>query len=194
VNHLEQSISQPDVAIAFVYCSYKEQERQTVNNLLASLVQQLVQKASVISDDVTSLFHRHFEKNTHPTLEELSTLLQLEARRFSKVFIIIDALDECSEKSGTRDSFLAEIRKLQPATNLLITSRNTPPDESGFEKATQLEIHATDDDVRKYLEDRIKSEGRLARLIRTDRAFQTTIIDTIVQNAKGMYVPHAIPV
>ena len=42
VDYLERSFEQEDVAIAYIYCSYKEQEDQTDVNLIASLLQQLV--------------------------------------------------------------------------------------------------------------------------------------------------------
>jgi hypothetical protein len=133
-----------------------------------------------------SLYRYHSKKQTRPTLNELSKLLQLEVRRISEVFIVIDALDECPESNGTRDSFVAEIRKLQPTTHLLITSRHISTIEREFEKAAQVEIRASDKDVRIYLEGRIESEGRLVRLVKADAALQATIANTIVENAKGM--------
>ena len=43
VEYLERSFEKNNVAIAYIYCSYKEQEDQTTVNLIASLLQQLVQ-------------------------------------------------------------------------------------------------------------------------------------------------------
>jgi ankyrin repeat domain-containing protein 50 len=139
-----------------------------------------------------SLYRHHLRKETRPTLGELSKLLQskvrylLEVRRLSKVFIVIDALDECPESNRTRQSFLAEIRKLQSTVHLLITSRHIPAIEREFEKAARVEICASGKDVRRYLEGRIESEDRLVRLVKADPALQETIVNTIVKNAKGM--------
>lgn len=186
VNHLEQRFVQDDVAVAYVYCSYKEQEGQTAVNLIASLLQQLIQRNPVISDDIVSLYRHHKQMQTCPTLDELSKLLQLEIRRLSKVFILIDALDECSESNSTRDSFVAEIRNLQPITHLLVTSRHISTIEREFEKAARVEIHATDEDIRKYVESRIKGDRQLIRQIQKDPALQGTIINTIIEKTKGM--------
>jgi hypothetical protein len=133
-----------------------------------------------------SLYHRHSKKQTRPTLDELSKLLQSEVRRISKVFIIIDALDECPESNCTRESFLTEIRKLHPTIYLLITSRHILAVEREFEQAERVEIRASGVDVKKYLEYRIESEGRLVRLVRADPALQAVTVNTIVENAKGM--------
>ena len=149
-------------------------------------MQQLIQRNPVISDDVLSLYHCHSKKQTRPTLGELSELLQSEVRRTSKVFIVIDALDECPENNRTRESFLAEIRKLQPTIYLLATSRHIQAIEREFEQAERVEIRASDEDVMKYLKYRIESEGRLVRLVKADPALQAVIVNTIVENARGM--------
>jgi hypothetical protein len=122
VGYLERSFEGKNVAIAYIYCSYKEQRDQTVLNLIASLLKQLVQRNAVISEKIISLYENHIKKQTPLTLKECSNLIKLEAHRFSKVFMVIDALDECSKINGTRMSFLTEIRKLQPSIHLLVTS------------------------------------------------------------------------
>jgi hypothetical protein len=186
VNYLTQSFEQENAAVAYIYCSYKERYDQTSVNLIASLLQQLVQRNSVIPDEIVSLYHRHINKQTRPTLAEWSELLRSEVHRLSKVFIIVDALDECSEGDGTRDSFLSEILKLQPSIRLLVTSRHILTIEREFEKAARIEILANDEDVRKYVEGRIETERRLSRHIKADPTLQDTIISTIVEKAKGM--------
>ena len=186
VEYLERSFEKNNVAIAYIYCSYKEQEDQTAVNLIASLLHQLVQKKAAISDVIASLHRQHTKKKTRPTLTDYTDLLQSEARGFSKVFIVIDALDECSESNGTRDSFLTEIRKLQPNVNLLVTSRHISTIEREFEKQARVEIRASDDDARRYLESRVERERRLQCLIGEDLGLQGTIVNTIVEKAKGM--------
>lgn len=133
-----------------------------------------------------SLYRHHNQKQTRPTLDELSKLLQLEVCRLLKVFILIDALDECPESNSTRDSFVAEIRKLQPITHLLVTSRHISTIEREFERAARVEIHATDEDIGRYIESRIKGDRQLIRYIQKDPALQGTIINTIVEKTKGM--------
>ena len=121
-----------------------------------------------------------------PTLAECANLLQSEVRGFSKIFIVIDALDECPESNGTRMSFLMEIRKLQPNIHLLVTSRYIPSIEREFEKAERVEIRASNEDIRRYLGGRIERGHRLVRHVRADPALHKTIINTIVEKAKGM--------
>jgi ankyrin repeat domain-containing protein 50 len=96
--------------------------------------------------------------------------------------MVTDALEECPESNRTKERFLAEIRKLQPTINLLITSRHISVVERNFEKAARVEVRASDEDVRRYFEGRIKS-------FKVDPALEATIVKLIVENAKGMRAP-----
>jgi hypothetical protein len=183
VEYLERSSEQEDIAVAYIYCSYKEQGIQTNVNLIASLVQQLAQTKPTISDEIKSFYHDYTnsKKKKKPTVREWTDLLQLEARLFSRVFIIIDALDECSDIN----SFLTEIRKLQLSIHLFVTSRYVLTIEHEFEMAARVEIRASDEDVRRYVGERIMRD-RLAKLIKPDPTLRETIVDSIAQNSKGM--------
>lgn len=185
VNQLEQQLDR-DSAVASIYCNFKEQGPGTAELLVASLLKQLVWKDREILPDIISLRARHSGRGTRPSLADWSRLLQLEVHRFSKVFIVIDALDECSENDGTRDSFMTEIRSLQPFVYLLVTSRHMTSIENELGKGVCMEIRASDYDVGQYLEGRIQKEGRLSRLLRADRDLQEIITKSIVDNAKGM--------
>jgi len=186
VDYLERRFKQEDVALAYIYCSYKEQEDQTAANLIASLLQQLVQRKSIVSEDVASLYLRHVSARTRPTLGEWSKLLQSEVHRFSKVFIVVDALDECSGSNGTRDSFLIEIQKLQPRIHLLVTSRLIPNVEHTFETAIRMDICASREDIRRYLNGRINREHRVAGPTKDNPDLREEIINTIAEKAEGM--------
>ena len=188
VDYLERSFELDNVAVAYIYCSYKERENQTAVNLIGNLVLQLAQRHTVLSDEITSLYHRHIKKQTRPTINELSGLLQSEINRFLRVFVVIDALDECPQGKDARDIFLSEVQKLQPGIHLLVTSRHDTQIEREFGNAARLEIRANDSDVRKYLKGRIASMSQLVRHVKKDPTLQDIIINTLAEKAEGMYV------
>ncbi|KAI9878016.1 MAG: hypothetical protein M1830_002174, partial [Pleopsidium flavum] len=178
-----------NVAIACIYCNYKERTEQTASNLIASLLKQLVQDQSVtleLSNNVRSLYRQHINRNTRPTLGEFVNALQSEVRRYSKVFIIVDALDECPEDNGTRAHMLSELLSLASTVNVMFTSRYLTSIERDFQGSKRLDILANDDDIRRYIEDRIQREHRLARHVGADRFLQETIVKTTVRNVRGM--------
>ena len=180
-----------DIGATFLYCSYKEQVEQTPVNLIASLLQQLVLHRSIIPDELEDLYNSHVDKKSRPSLKECSKLLQAEIGRFSKIFIIIDALDEYIERDGTRDTLLNELRHLPFNIGLLVTSRYVSTIEYGFNSDRNLEIRANDRDVERYLKSRIARSSQLARHIKADPGLESDIVATIVKNAQGMYVQYS---
>jgi ankyrin repeat domain-containing protein 50 len=185
INYLERTIKQENVAVVYIYCTHRQQN-QTAGNLVASLLKQLIQQRTDIPGNIRDLYRHHRSRQTHPPLSEYSRLLQAELRHFLKVFIVIDALDECSEENRIREHFLAEVQKLSPMVRLLVTSRHMPDIERKFEGTAQLEIRASDEDVKRYLESRIESQLPLAKYVRTDPTLRSDILDTIIKRAHGM--------
>lgn len=185
VDYLKQWTQQDSVAIGYVYCIYNAVD-QTATNLIASLFQQVVQQQSVLSGDVTSLYDHHNEERTRPSLPEYIRLLQAHIQRFSRIFIVVDALDECSEDDGVRDLFLAQLRYLLPNIRLLVTSREITSLGRAFDDATRLEIRANEDDLRTYIQVQIEEQALLRSHIKDDPSLKDTIINTIIEKANGM--------
>jgi hypothetical protein len=135
VNHLQTTFRENNaIGIAFVYCNYKEQAQQTVSNLIANLLKQMVQRRRDISDNMRSFYHHHQCEDNRPTLDEITGALNSEIQTYSKVFLIVDALDECREDDGTREKLLKVLRSLDGNVNLMVTSRDLPPIARSFEE------------------------------------------------------------
>ena len=188
INHLRYNIEDDKTGVAFVYCNYKEKESQTTVNLVASLLQQLVQRQRSVPSKVRSLHQQHSVKRTRPTLAECSELLQGELTACSRVFLVVDALDECDETCGTRRDFISQLLQLPTNTSLMVTSRNLSSIEEDLEQFRRLEIRARDIDVQTYLEGCIQRETRLRRHVRADSTLRTTTLETIVKKVEGMSV------
>jgi hypothetical protein len=150
-------------------------------------LKQLVQEQPSISKDVRSLYDRHIRKGTRPNIDEYAKVLQSEMGRYPKTFLIIDALDECSEEA--RRTLQTKLREFQAVVNLnlMITSRPQVNVKKVFEEAILLEVVARDEDVRSYLQERIPAT-RLAQDIAHDIDLQESILGTITWKAGGMYV------
>ncbi|RHZ60776.1 hypothetical protein CDV55_105026 [Aspergillus turcosus] len=135
VNYLGHKFQNDDtVGIAFIFYSYQQPHTQH-----------------------TDLDHT--TRGTRPSSEEVSNVLHTVISEYSRVFILIDALDECSVSEGTRSRIMTELFELQDRAhaNLLVTSRNISEIAETFEKreSTILEIRARDEDVQRYIECRL---------------------------------------
>ena len=190
VNHLECSYLFEDNAVAVLYLSYRDQVEQSAKHLIGSLIRQVAHRKRTLSDDVTGLYHKHRPEGSRPTTKELSNLLYSEITHLSEVFILVDAMDECSVNNHTREDLLTTLQGLleMPNVRLMITSRPVASIEAHLQGMAYLEIRAADEDIRKYVENRIPKERRLIPYVRGDNAFRISVIDTIIAKAQGMYV------
>jgi hypothetical protein len=148
------------------------------------LLEQIIHRKDNIPEDVVALHKEHSSKRTRPSVAEYSRLLQTHIRGLTRVFIIIDALDECPESDGTREAFLAEVRQLVPTACLLVTSRHIATIENEFRGQARLEVRASDGDMRSYIEARIQKEKRLKLCLQKQPDLR--LADTIVEKAQGM--------
>ena len=170
----------PGVGIAYLYCNFRQKHEQKAQDLLTSLLKQLSQGRSTLPDGVKSLYDKHKEKRTRPSLDEISRTLQSVVGTYTRVIIIVDALDECQVSDGCRKMFLSEISSLQAKTgaNLFATSRFIPDITKKFNGSIKLEIRAHDDDVRRYLDGRILHSAQ--KLLETYREEIKTQITKVV--------------
>lgn len=188
IDYLKHKINEQEIGIAFIYCNYREREKQTTVNLVASLLKQLIQTKLVIPSKLCSLYKQHIRRKSRPTLVECSELLYLELAACSRAFIIVDALDECDETRGTRSDLISQLLRLPSSTSLMITSRDVPSIQLELSRFCRLEIRASDADVKTYLEGHIEREERLKRHVQADPALRNTILDTIVKKVEGVLV------
>lgn len=89
VDHLQTIFKDEDAAVLCIFCSYADQAHQTSVDLVASILEQMVQTKGV-TDEIRALHRRHQTRTTRPGLKELSDLLQSVIQSFPKVFIVID--------------------------------------------------------------------------------------------------------
>jgi hypothetical protein len=182
----ERFRSNPDVGISYIYFDYKEQHKQKVDDLLASLLRQLTQGRSSLTDPVRFLYERHKDRRTRPSYKEILSTLQSIAVMYSRVFIIIDALDEFEASDNCRSRFLKAIFDLQEnsGANIFATSRSIPEIRAKFTDSTCIEIRARNEDIRNYLVIRTtQSDSNLVR------DYCEEIKTRIIEAVDGMCVP-----
>jgi ankyrin repeat protein/nucleoside phosphorylase len=186
IDYLDQEFqADPEMGIAYVYCNYKRQENQTSNDLLASLLKQLAGQCQPLPTSVRKLYNHHEDRGTRPSAEEISRVLLSVAATFSKLFILVDALDECQESE--RLHFVSEMFNLQVqhGANIFVTSRFISEIMDRFKDALSLEIRATDEDVRMYLESRM---SQLRPCVLKNRQLQEEIKTAISEAVDGMFL------
>ena len=169
-------------AVAGIYCSYKSP--QTTKNLLGSILQQLLQPLSDVSDTYQIA-----------SIEDLSRSLIKVFKEHQSTFIIVDALDECPNRA----EFLREMQTMCELTrsamgntslHILVTGRyNVAAEmESGLTPDERLEIRSNEADVRNYLHQNLCLQGQLSEWIIASPEFGELIMSTIISRVTGMFL------
>ena len=182
VNHLQTKFKDSKVAVACLFCNYKDRQEQTAEGFMANLLKQLIQDRADISKATKDLYAKGTKD--FPTFEALAGVFAVEMNHFSNVFVVLDALDETMENNDIRTRLVSKLNSLP--IRLLVTSRHDVGIERILKHAQRLEIEATAEDVRTYVEARIPSEPLLARHIDADQSLRSEIVDTVVDMSQGM--------
>ncbi|KAL2671363.1 hypothetical protein Neosp_013948 [[Neocosmospora] mangrovei] len=175
-----------NTAIACIYFNFRREYDQKLSSLLASILRQCIQHLHRLPDSVSAL-ENQCGSNKRPSLDELSGTLQSVAAAFSRVFIVVDALDECQASDGCRARILSELFKLQAGcgVNIFATSRFIPDIVDTFENGTTLEIRASSEDVERYVKGRME---HLQPFVRRNKQLQEEIKVGISAAVDGMFL------
>jgi Cdc6-like AAA superfamily ATPase len=189
IKHLKDAQKDKEPAaragIACLYCEYERQKDQTPHSLLAAVLRQLADQSIPFPKSVEELYRLHYTAKTHHSFDEISSVLTNAIRKFSQVFLVVDALDECSEKNCRE--LLSNLQDLQKKTGikLLATSRHTVDFRRNFEECAMLEIKANESDVRAVLDSQM---GVLSACVTTDNsALRNKVKEEIAAAVDGMY-------
>jgi hypothetical protein len=176
-----------NIGIAYLYYNYGRQQEQKTEDQLLALLKQLIWKQPSVPSGIKCLYENHKTKGTRPSYDEITTALHTTVLHYSKVFVIIDALDECYTPND-RDKLLSAVFTLQSQAqvNIFATSRFMPEITTQFEGCLSKQIRAQDDDILRYI------NGRIPKLLRSKISkypdLQNTIRNEVVKSAEGMYV------
>ena len=174
--------------MASFYCDYSQtSDVQTPEAILASFSYQLLRRLDSIPVEVDSIYHRHRRENTRPDLNEHVEILEHISTAFSKVWLLIDALDEFD--SDCRDDLARVIETLMTFTKVLVTSRPQSIDSENLEGHTlRCTISAQDEDLKVFIESRMTTASRGIRESPGWNVFVSDAQDKLVTLADGMFI------
>ncbi|KAH8645696.1 ankyrin repeat-containing domain protein [Xylariales sp. PMI_506] len=175
----------PSVGICYIYCNFNRHNEQQLGDLMLSLLKQLSQAQSGLNKSVKRLYDRSNERGTRPTLDQVCETLRVVAAGFSRVFVVVDALDECSV--SCRGKFITEILSLQSqiGVNVLATSRSIPDISDRFIDHTSKNIRASDEDISRYIDENI---ALLPGFVNRNLKLRSEIKQSIMKLVDGMFL------
>lgn len=181
--------TKPDSAVLFFYFDFNDAEKQRHEKMIRSLVCQL---SRFCANSILQTLHSSCSNgNRQPTGEMLLSTLRQMMTSLGDTYIILDALDECTE----RDELLEEIEEVvswkDANLHLLITSRREKDIDEALtplsDRRNRIAIQSAlvDADIRTYIHGRLQVDRKLKRWQKRSNV-QTEIEDTLTRKANGM--------
>jgi Cdc6-like AAA superfamily ATPase len=173
------------IGIAYLYCNFRRQDEQKTVCLLESLLKQLAERQTSLPSSVEDLYNSHRNRQTRPSLDELVRTLQSVVSLYQKIFVIVDALDECQASDNNLKAFLSQIFSLQASNrlNFFATSRSIPHIVAEFKNCLNRDILASGEDVHRYLQAELL---HLPKFVHRNPALQEKIKTGITEAVGGM--------
>ena len=155
----------PQIAVAYFYCSFNEAASQDPAHMVGSLVSQV----SYDCPNMLEGLEVEFGRRERPTLQDLERRLTSRTAHSSmKTFLFIDAVNECKKIEPMMDTLL---RLAKSASDIRVLFTNTEEDPmitamTDLEppKATTVRMSALSADIDLFIEAKIKEKKNLQRL------------------------------
>ena len=186
INHLRQGRPEESrglIGITFTYLKYNESDL-TCENILSSMLKQLLQDSADIPPDLLSLYERHRNRNISPKIDEICQLLSTIIKSHKKVFCIIDALDECNE--GLRRELVDKLETLGPKLRVLITSRYLDRIANELAVYQRFEMRANKADIELFIEQQIRRNRNLREIVENSPSLRDDIKKGVFDTADNM--------
>ncbi|KAG4290164.1 hypothetical protein FPRO06_02050 [Fusarium proliferatum] len=188
IDHLQTHYQSEGSRVIYVFCNFSRRDEHTPKNLLATLLRQ-VQGEARINSQVTHLYETRDLAASSLSRETIVEALESSISSYSRVFVVVDAIDELDTSRGYRDSFLTSLgnisARLTGKFSLFITSRLIPDISQSLRGSPTLEIKASETDIRHFTKEQI---SRLPSFVTRRADLQSEISETIVKASQGMFL------
>jgi hypothetical protein len=156
--------------------------------MIRSLIMQLSTQNGIIPEPVRSAFESCANGQRQPTTDALLETLHYLIQDYQKVFLILDALDECAERLDLL-SVLKQIVSWKSGICILVTSRKEADIGENLDligpKKICIQSNLVDNDIRAYVRERLNNDWKLRRW-KKHPVIQDEIEKTLMEKAGGM--------
>ncbi|KAG6354628.1 hypothetical protein INS49_004646 [Diaporthe citri] len=166
---------------AYVFCNYQQRKENMCEILLRSLLRMVLEQSQEISCEIQSWP----TSNKEISIDEITEQLRVSVEGCSRVFFMVDALDEL-DLSQDFVSYLFDLQRAA-GVNLYFTSRKIPQIRMLFDNAMIVPIKATEHDVGVYLENQM-SKPHVPSFVQSNQALRDEIKKTVVNAVGEMFL------
>lgn len=189
VEELKADAQDPSHVVLYFYFEFKPTIDNSLDGLIRNFLTHLFMKNEKVRSNLQGLYEKH--SNETPSTDLLVETFRSSVSRFSRVDIVIDALDEVENISNLRTLLgwiTATARSSEGRIRLIVTSRNDDEIESSLYNVGET-VTMTEDvvknDIAKYVEKQIDENPDLRRWKKSTKA-QDAIKSTLIEKSEGM--------
>ena len=183
--------------MAYYYFDFRDVRKQDCYGLLTSLLSQLSAKSDSCSDVLSQLRSKHATGTGSPTTSALTKCIKdmLSLPGQGQIYLIVDALDECPDVSGTpsaREEVLDLVQDLVdlklPNLHLCVASRPEIDIRKSLEPLGPIQISLHDEsgqkeDIIEYIKSVVHSDRKMQSWRDDDKEL---VIEVLSEKADGM--------
>jgi hypothetical protein len=190
-NVLEYCQQGPERVAAYFFFDFKDVEKQHPGKMLCSLIWQLSQHSDKIPASLDDLFSSCESGKRQPSVDALQEVLRLMIQEFPQAYVVLDALDECAQRTELIEMLETIAGWRFQNLHLLVTSRRERDIESTLEEIVDdqsricLQSALIDKDIQLYVRDRLATDKNLQKWRKDD--VQQEIETVLKDRANGMY-------
>jgi hypothetical protein len=182
-----------NMVTAYFYFDFNDTQKQDPKLMLRSLLCQLLQRSFMILKGVDALFSSCANGQWKPSSHALLQVTREAAQEFTHVYVVLDALDECTQRSELMDMLETVAGWQLDNLHLLMTSRKERDIERSLEEyireedAVCLQRDVVDQDIQRYIQQRLRVDKGLAKWNK-DAVIRQEIEAALMGGARGMQV------
>ncbi|KAK4206015.1 ankyrin repeat protein, partial [Rhypophila decipiens] len=178
-------------SLIYFYFDFNDIEKQSLENAVRSLIAQLYYKRREVRTEVDTLYSSCDKGARQPSIAELREVFRMALQQAGEIWIVIEALDECSKRDSTDGllSWIKDLRKSDLQVHILVTSRPEIDIKSAVEDwACDEEIiflggEPVENDIKSYVQARTKQVQRW----KDRQDIQQEVETALTKDAHGMF-------
>ena len=184
-------------SLAFFYCDFRDNQKKDRRGLLSSLLVQCCDQSDSYCAVLSDFYSVHDSGSQHPSDDELVQCLgnMLKLPEQLPIFIVLDALDECSNSSSIpspRDKILELVEELVrlrlPNLRICVTSRPEVDIKPVLSRLANhsISLHGESgqrQDILEYVRSVVTTDPMMRRWKQADKEL---VIDVLTKRADGM--------
>jgi hypothetical protein len=171
--------------LVYHYCRFSDNATLSSERLIGAMIALLLSKitdSSPLPELLGKLFNR-YRSSSYPSLKELRQSFHELCQHHSRVFVIIDGLDEIIDRSGILE-FLTDLALVDVNFKIFVASRPEVDLEFAFE--SYLTVAITQSDVQLDMETYVRQRLKKLQIGDDKETNQDVIVSELVERAQGM--------